>query len=161
LRRSPRRRTLAIVNQAERIPDFDVKLSALAERWSHDGDIAAAFLHGSRALGDARPDSDADLAVILAAGLSPSEQWRKRLALIDSAASMLGTEAVDIVILEEAPSPVAHRAIRDGRLVVDRDAQRRVEVVECVLRRYLDEAWLRRVLDEGLRTRLEEGRFAR
>src|SRR5690606_41413066 len=110
---------------------------------------------------DARAQSDADFAVILRTGLTSSERWRKRLELLDSAASGLGTDAVDLVVLEEAPSPVGHRAIRDGVLIVDRDPHRRGEIVENVLRRYLDEAWLRRVLDEGLHNRLEEGRFAR
>jgi len=99
--------------------------------------------------------------VVLRSGLSASERWHKRLGLLEAAASVLVTDAVDLAILEEAPSPLAHRAIRDGRLIVDNDPHRRVEVVESVLRRYLDEAWLRRVLDEGLRARLAEGGFAR
>jgi predicted nucleotidyltransferase len=141
--------------------DLDSRLERLSERWWADADVAAVFLHGSRARGNARPDSDVDLAVILREGLTPRERWRKRLRLLESAASALGTDAVDLVILEEAPSAVAHRAIRDGRLIADRDARRRVAVVEEVFRRYLDEAWLRSVLDEGLRERLAEGRFAR
>jgi hypothetical protein len=39
--------------------------------------------------------------------------------------------------------------------------ERRAEVVEHILRRYLDEAYLRRVLDAGLAERLREKRFAR
>ncbi|HEU4619223.1 MAG TPA: nucleotidyltransferase domain-containing protein [Gammaproteobacteria bacterium] len=146
-----------------RIPadEFESRLARLGESWSADGDVAAAFLHGSRARGTARPDSDVDLAAILRSGLTASERWRKRLVLLESAAAALGTDAVDLVILEEAPSAVGHRVIRDGRLILERDAHRRVQVVEDVLRRYLDEGWLRSVLDEGLRVRLAEGRFAR
>lgn len=140
---------------------FERKLHSLAKRWSTDEDVAAAFLHGSRARGDARPRSDVDLAVILRPGLAAQDRWRKRLGLVEAAASELGTDAVDVIFLEEVPAPLAHRAIRDGRLIVDRDPHRRVAVVEDVLRRYLDEAWLRRALDEGLRARLAEGRFAR
>lgn len=145
----------------EIIGDFESKLRSLAQRWSTDEDVAAVYLHGSRARGDARRRSDVDFAVILRPGLTASSRWHERLALLEAAASELGTDAVDVIILEEAPSPVAHRAIRDGRLIVDRDAHRRVAVVEDVFRRYLDEAWLRRSLDEGLRARLAEGRFAR
>jgi hypothetical protein len=44
-----------------------------------------------------------------------------------------------------------------------RDAfpERRAAVVEHILRRYLDEAYLRRVLDAGLAARLREKRFGR
>jgi hypothetical protein len=97
----------------------------------------------------------------LAPDLSASQRWRKRLALLDQAAMALGTDAVDLIVLEEAPAPLAHRVIRDGRLVLDRDPHRRVFVVEAALRQYFDEAHLRAVLDEDLKSRLQEGRFAR
>lgn len=143
------------------IPDFHERLATLTKRWAENTDVAAAYLYGSRARGNFHAQSDVDLAVILDATLSPADRWKTRLSLIDQAASVLATDAVDLLLLEEAPAPVAHRAIRDGRLLVDRDPRRRVEVVEDVLRRYLDEAWLRRELDDGLRARLAEGRFAR
>jgi len=145
----------------DRIPDFDDRLQRLAQRFAADAAVAAAYLYGSRARGDARPGSDVDLAVILDAKRSPAERWRRRLALLEAAAAELGSDAIDLVILEEAPAPLAHRVIRDGRLLVDTDPRRRVAVVEDVFRRYLDEAPLRRALDEALRARIAEGRFAR
>lgn len=145
----------------ERIPDFDDRLQRLAQRLAADATLAAAYLYGSRARGDARPGSDVDLAVILSSKLSPSERWHRRLALLEAAAAELGSDAVELVVLEEAPAPLAHRVVRDGRLLVDTDPRRRVEVVEDVFRRYLDEAPLRRALDEAMQARLAEGRFAR
>lgn len=149
------------MSTSEGIPDFESRLSTLAQRWSADRDIAAAYLHGSRARGNARPQSDVDLAVVLRRDLTAAERWRKRLALLEAAASAFATDAVDLLVLEEAPSVLGHRVLRDGRLIVDNDPHRRVEVVESIFRRYLDEEWLRRLLDEGLRTRLAEGCFAR
>jgi predicted nucleotidyltransferase len=143
------------------IADFEAKLGRLARRWAADTTVAAAYLYGSRARGTARPNSDVDLAVILASALSAQERWQRRLALLESASAELGSDAIDLTVLEDAPAPVAHRAIRDGSLIVDRDARRRVAVVEDVFRRFLDEAPLRRLLDEQLRARLAEGRFAR
>jgi predicted nucleotidyltransferase len=145
----------------DRIPDFQDRLKRLVQRFAADATVAAAYLYGSRARGDARLGSDVDIAVILDSKLSPAERWRRRIALLEAAASELGTDAVDLVILEEAPAPLAHRVVRDGRLLVDTDARRRVAVVEDVFRRYLDEAPLRRALDEALRVRIAEGRFAR
>lgn len=81
--------------------------------------------------------------------------------MLEAATAELGSDAVDVIVLEEAPAPLAHRVIRDGRLLIDRDPRRRVAVVEDVFRRYLDEAPLRRTLDEALRARIAEGRFAR
>lgn len=73
----------------------------------------------------------------------------------------LGTDAVDLVILEDAPAPLGHRVLKGGRLLHDASPARRAEVAEHILRRYLDEAYLRRVLDAGLAQRLREKRFGR
>ena len=43
----------------------------------------------------------------------------------------------------------------------DAQPRRRAAVAERILRQYLDEAYLRRVLDAGLAARLREKRFAR
>lgn len=145
----------------KQIPNFEAKLEQLAHRWAGDATIAAAYLYGSRARGTARANSDVDIAVILTSALSAYERWGRRLALLDSAKTELRSDDIDLIVLEDAPAPVAHRAIRDGRLILDRDPHRRVAVVEDVFRRFIDEAPLRRVLDEQLRTRLAEGRFAR
>lgn len=134
---------------------------ALAGTLSRDAEVAAAWLYGSRARGGAHRRSDVDVAVILRAGVPAAQRWRKRLEHADAVARALGTDDVDVVLLEEAPAVLGHRIVRDGLLVVDRDPRRRVQVVEEVLRRYLDEAALRAALDEGLRQRLREGRFAR
>ena len=68
---------------------------------------------------------------------------------------------MDLVVLEDAPVPLGHRVLKRGRLLSDRLPRRRASVAEGILRRYLDEAYLRRVLDVGLAERLREKRFAR
>ena len=141
--------------------DLDARLAALALHWARDAEVAAVYLFGSRARGAASVRSDVDLAVVLAAGLDAERRWRKRLDLITEATGMLGTDAVDLLVLEDAAIPVAHRVLRDGHLLAERDAARRTQVAEYVMRRYLDEEYLRRELDRGLSDRLREGRFAR
>jgi predicted nucleotidyltransferase len=141
--------------------DLAERIDALARSWSDDPDLAAIYLFGSRAAGRGGPRSDVDLAVILREDLDADARWRKRLALLGDACRRLGTDAVDLIVLEDAPAPVGHRVLKAGRLLRDRSPKRRVEVTERILRRYLDEAYLRRVLDAGLAERLREQRFAR
>jgi hypothetical protein len=57
--------------------------------------------------------------------------------------------------------PLGHRVLKGGRLLRDALPKRRTEVAEHILRRYLDEAHLRQVLDAGLAARLREQRFGR
>ena len=141
--------------------DLADRLDALCQAWSGDPDLAAIYLFGSRAGGCAGPRSDVDLAVVLREDLDADARWRKRLALLSDACQRLGTDAVDLVILEDAPAPLGHRVLKWGRLLREALPQRRTEVAEHILRRYLDEAYLRRVLDAGLAERLREKRFGR
>jgi predicted nucleotidyltransferase len=139
---------------------LDARLDELTAAWAADPDIAAIWLFGSRASGRPRPWSDVDLAVALAAGLDPKRRSQKHVELLADACARLGTDAVDLVVLEDAPSVLAHRIIAGGRRIAVRDDARTVRVVEDALRRYIDEAPLRMVLDAGLAARLREGRYA-
>jgi hypothetical protein len=141
--------------------DLDSRIRALAAAWANDPDIAASYLFGSRAGSHPGPRSDVDLAIVLREELDDAARWRKRLDLTADACRRLGTDAVDLVVLEDAPTVLGHRVLARGVRLSDRDPRRRVQVAEGILRRYLDEAYLRRVLDAGLVQRLREGRFAR
>jgi hypothetical protein len=101
-----------------------------------------------------------DLAVVLSPALHGKSRWRKRLALTGDASFRLSTDAVDVVIPEDAPWLLGQRVPRDGRLLAERDPRRRVEAAETVLRRYFDEAPLRAELDRALAARVKAGRFA-
>jgi predicted nucleotidyltransferase len=141
--------------------DLAERIACLAEAWRADADIAVLYLFGSRAGGRPTPRSDVDLAAILRGSLSADARWRKRLDLIGDACSRLGTDAVDLVVLEDVPSVLGHRVLKTHQLLFETDPRRRVEVVENVLRRYIDEAPLREAADRALAERVREGRFAR
>ncbi len=140
--------------------DLDERIRILADAWAMDPSIAAVYLFGSRASGRPGPRSDVDLAVTLAAGLDAAARWRKRLDLTGDASVRLGTDAVDVVVLEDAPTVLGHRVLGRGKLLCEPQPRRRAAVAEGILRRYLDEEPLRRILDAGLTQRIREGRFA-
>jgi uncharacterized protein len=123
--------------------------------------VVAADLFGSQASGRPSPLSDVDVAVWLAPELDASERLAARLRLMDSAVAALGTEEVDLVVLNDAPPLLQHRARMGAIRLVDRDAKRRVRFEAEALVRYLDTAPLREELARGLEHRLEEGRFGR
>jgi uncharacterized protein len=141
--------------------DLADRIDALCQTWSSDPDLAAIYLFGSRAGGRGGRRSDVDLAVVLREELDADARWRKRLALLSDACQRLGTDAVDLIILEDAPAPLGHRVLKGGRLLRDALPKRRAQVAEHILKRYLDEAYLRQVLDAGLAARLREKRFGR
>ncbi len=120
-------------------------------------DLVFAHLFGSRAGGRPRPDSDWDVAVYLRPGLTKAQRFKVRLRLL---ADLDNLGRVDVVVLNDAPPLLAHRALQGQRLVVrDSTALVRFSVRTAALaedERYWSEIHLK----ERLR-RLEEGRFGR
>jgi uncharacterized protein len=123
--------------------------------------VVSAELFGSHASGRPGPLSDVDVAVWLDPELDSAERFAARLRLMDSAAAALGTEEVDLVVLNDAAPLLQHRARRGAIRLVDRDASSRVRFEADALVRYLDTAPLREEFARGLKHRLEEGRFGR
>ena len=103
--------------------------------------VRVAYLFGSRARGDARADSDLDVAVSFAPTDDRGREALRReiIAALTDALGNIG-ERADVVDLERADSAVAFRAIRDGRLVLKRSDADRVRVEVRVGRRYDDDA---------------------
>ena len=75
--------------------------------------VTLAVLHGSRARGGAGPDSDWDIGVL--AGDQPD-----LATLTTDVASVLGTDAVDVVDLRTASALLRFRASRDGVALLER-----------------------------------------
>jgi uncharacterized protein len=125
----------------------------LTARLEREPDVVVAYVFGSHARGTARPDSDVDVAVLLAEGSDPA---RRQVELSAALAS-----GVDVVVLNTAPVELGYRVLRDGVLILDRDERARTNHWVRTVDRYLDAEPLRRVLALGLHRRLEEDRFGR
>lgn len=132
------------------------ELEALAERLEREPAVRVAWVFGSVARGTAGPLSDVDVAVLL----DPSDD-RSRGDAFAAVAEVVGSERADLVVLGGAPVALAFRVIRDGRVLVDRDPRARTAFWVRTVDRYLDMAPMRRTLADGLRHRVEEGRFGR
>ena len=138
----------------------DAARERLVRALDRDG-VVAAHLFGSQATGHAGPLSDVDVAVWLDPGLGDEERLRLQLRLQGEAIRAIGHDSVDVVTLNDAPSPLCHRVIRDKETLVDRDPATRVELEAWAILDYLDTEPLRAELAQGLRDRLAEGRFGR
>ncbi len=93
--------------------------------------LVAAYLFGSRARGDALPDSDVDLAVLCAQPLDPLRRWK----LQERIAADLGAH-VDLVDLRAASSVMRVRVLADGVILVDRDPALRAHFEALALSEY-------------------------
>ena len=99
--------------------DLDRRLSGLGDAIAAAStDVVFAYLFGSVAGGAVTPRSDVDVAVFAAPGADPHEV---RLAVIRACARHLGTDALDVVLLNTAPISLASRVLTTRQVLLDRD----------------------------------------
>ncbi len=152
---------MVVIDQTQRVPRLDDELlGKLAESLDREGVVAASLI-GSQARGQVAPLSDIDLGVWCDPGLDAAARLRLRLDLAAAAARAVGTEEIDLVLLNGATPLFRHRAVRDGRRLLERDPRARVRFEARAMLDYLDTKPLREELARGQRHRLEEGRFGR
>lgn len=144
--------------RSPRIELSDEDLARLARALDRE-EVVAVSLFGSHAHGRGGELSDVDIAVWLKP--EGDRGLDVRLALSAAASDALGTNEVDLVILNDAPPLLRHRAIGSRRVLLDRDPRARVRLETKALIEYLDTKPLRAELARGMRSRLEEGRFGR
>ena len=92
---------------------------ALARVVDNEPSVVAAYLFGSRARGTAGPLGDVDVGLLIAPGADDRAICDR---VMDGLAVNLGTDRIDVLSLNRAPSPVRYRVVRDGVLVVCRQA---------------------------------------
>jgi uncharacterized protein len=152
---------MTVVNESSRVPPID---AAARERLAHAFDregVVAAMLIGSQARGETHPLSDVDIAVWHEPGLDPSQRLELQLDLIGAAEGALGTDEIDLVMLNRAPPLMRQRAIRDAVRLVERDRDERVRMETRAILDYCDTVPLRAHFGRALRRRIEEGTFGR
>ena len=110
-------------------------LTRLRDALESEPDVAYAVLFGSNTRGTAHAGSDADVAVEFRPG-APRDM-RALGGLAARLRSAIG-RPVDLVLLDEAPAPLAYRIFRDGSLLVERDHRLMVARKARALLTYLD-----------------------
>jgi len=121
--------------------------------------IAAAWLYGSVARGDARSASDVDLGVLLATHLR-SDRRRVLREIERSATQALPGRQLSVVDLEMVPLLLRHRVLRDGMLLVELDAGARSRFAARVLEAFCATRPIRSSFDAATRYRLGLGAAA-
>ncbi len=103
---------------------------SLTAYFATQSDVALAYLFGSHATGRAGPLSDVDVAVLLTGRPSARVCFDRRLDIIGGLMSLLRTNDVDVVVLNQAPLALRYQVVRSGILVhcVDRQAAIRFRV---------------------------------
>jgi predicted nucleotidyltransferase len=117
-------------------PDLQQRLAGLGEAIAACSEaVEFAYLFGSAAAGTTTPRSDIDIAVHVSDGVDPHQL---RLAVIRAASRHLGTDAVDVVLLNTAPISLAGRVLLGRRVIVDRRPHVRHAYESLTIRKFHD-----------------------
>jgi predicted nucleotidyltransferase len=98
--------------------------------------VVAAYLFGSVAQGTAGPSSDVDLGLLLRQ--PPLSTLEGRQLDYQSELERRLRQPVQIVILNDAPPDLAHRVLRTGRLLLERDRRARIRFEVHTRNMYFD-----------------------
>ncbi|MGQ9549973.1 MAG: type VII toxin-antitoxin system MntA family adenylyltransferase antitoxin [Roseiflexus sp.] len=119
------------------MPEIDIqRLQHQVETIVHaQPDVRLVYLFGSQVIGATGPLSDIDLAVLLAREASAIHVFAQLEHLFSLA---LDGQAVDIVILNQAPIELAYAVMAQGKIIYQRSLAERVEYEAEVMSRYGD-----------------------
>ena len=98
-------------------------------------DVLFAYLFGSYANDKATPHSDIDIAVYLHDSALDSVD---KMDLVDNLSTALSIEALDLVILNQAPITLARRVLERHIVLIDRNPSVRHQFESLIMRKYFD-----------------------
>ena len=135
--------------------DIEYISRRLTEHFSGREEVVAIYLFGSQARGQADHLSDIDVALLLRPDLTDSAHLELRL--ISQVYDALGTEDVDVVILNDAPLRMQAEVIQTGQLLVCNDPASRIEYEVRLMSRWWDLKPLLETYDRIFFQRLKDG----
>lgn len=97
--------------------------------------VIFAYLFGSLAQDKALPLSDIDIAIYLKEGADFSQE---KMTILRNLMDILGTEEIDLVLLNIAPLTLKARIVGNKKILVDKDPFLRHSFESLVLREYFD-----------------------
>lgn len=138
-----------------------LRLQKFIDRIKYSGQITAFYLFGSYAADRPTPMSDIDLAVLFHRSVERERYLTERLRLMGELSTILGTDMVELVVLNETPPGLAYRVIRDGELLFAQEESKShlVDFKVKIMDRYFDFLPVQRIFSEGLARRTREGGF--
>jgi len=114
--------------------DIEQRLPLASEYLRSHPKVVFAYLFGGLARGEHRPLSDVDIAVYLA-GIVTADV---KLDILGKLIDILGTDEIDLVILNTAPPLLAMNVLRKKQVMADNEPAMRHRFESLSFRKYFD-----------------------
>lgn len=102
-------------------------------------EVATAWVFGSEARGDARPDSDLDVALLLRErGKTAADAYLLLGRIAANLERVVPGRQIDIVLIASEGPIFQHRVLSEGRRVLDADPALRIDFESDTYVRYFD-----------------------
>ncbi|MEJ2683150.1 MAG: nucleotidyltransferase domain-containing protein [Candidatus Sulfobium sp.] len=124
-----------MIKFGKKISGADALFRSLVERLSLRSMMKVIYLFGSRAADRADELSDIDIALLVEGGRMPLDV---ELDLLGEITSILQTDEVSLVVLNNAPLTVAYGVIKEARVLYSSNERERLDFEELITRKYFD-----------------------
>jgi len=141
--------------------DHQKLIESLRRRLGARPEILEAYLFGSQARQGGQPHSDIDVAVCVDRDRLADSLFGYAAELTAELVALLQSNAVDVVVLNQAPPLLYHRVLRDGLRLFTRDAAATTTREGQALSRYCDYVPHLRKIDVAHAARIDDGNFGR
>ena len=120
----------------EKLPaDIVQRLPGLSDVLSRDENVIFAYLFGGLARGEVKPLSDVDIALYVK---QPVDIAECKLRLYQTITDALGTDELDLVMLNTAPVSLTGRIVQNRQVIVDKAPFLRHAYESLTLREFFD-----------------------
>jgi predicted nucleotidyltransferase len=124
-----------MIHRAPLSPAVADRLATLGAALDRCPSVVFAYLFGGAAAGRLTALSDVDVAAYLD---EEADFLEARLTVLEAVSAHLGTDEVDVVVLNRAPVSLTGRILRARRVICDRDPHRRHRFESRALREFFD-----------------------
>jgi len=101
-------------------------------------DVIFAYLFGSQLSAEIGRLSDVDIAIYFDEALTKQERFNRMLKIGGELSSLLKRDDIDIVVLNDAYPLLAHRVIKQGKVIFSSDEKKRIDFEIRAVMNYLD-----------------------
>ena len=118
----------------KKIPeDIYKRIDLLSDLFLKDSNIIFAYLFGGLARDKRKPLSDVDLGIYV-----KNSKRLNFLSLFRKISQILGTDEIDLVVLNSAPISLAGRILKNKKILIDKDPFLRHQYESLIMRKYFD-----------------------